>query len=76
MSADTLTRVPNKIRDLAERVSRDFGAFAYDGFGVMLSDEQLEAAQKIGPPGPRQPGERKIDYVSGGQRGGKTVLGA
>lgn len=67
--------VPNKIRLLAEGVADDFGKFAYDGFGVMLSTEQEEAIRLLGMPGPRKTlREKKINYVSGGQRGGKTVL--
>jgi hypothetical protein len=65
---------PDKIGQIAERVSEDFGAFAFDGFGIMLTDEQLEARQLIGPPGPRRVREYKHNWLSGGQRAGKTVL--
>lgn len=61
---------------LVERASEDFGIFAYDGFGVMLSDAQLEAREKIGFPGPRRESEFKVNWLSGGQRSGKTVLAA
>jgi hypothetical protein len=70
---DTLTRTPNAIRDLAERVHNDPEAFSYDGFGVMLSSEQGDAWRRLGNPGPRMPGEFKTNYLSGAQRGGKTV---
>jgi hypothetical protein len=68
--------VPNQSRNLAEACATDFGRLAFDGFGVMLSDEQLEAQQKFGTFGPRQRGEFKNNWLSGGQRGGKTVLAA
>ncbi len=62
--------------NLVERAAEDFGVFAYDGFGVMLSDEQLEARALLGKPGPRHEGEFKVNWLSGGQRSGKTVLAA
>jgi hypothetical protein len=65
--------VPNAVRNLAEACVTDFGRLAYDGFGVMLSDEQLEARWRLGRPGPRRHDERKVNFLSGGQRGGKTV---
>ena len=66
---------PNQITALAEACAPldQFGRFCFDGFGVMLSDEQLEAHMRLGEPGPRHQGERKENYVSGGQRSGKTV---
>lgn len=67
-------RSPNRIAALAERVHDDPEMFAFDGFGVMLSAQQVEAWQAIGSPGPRMEHEKKIDWLSGGQRGGKTVL--
>jgi hypothetical protein len=67
--------VPNKDRLLAEACADDFGRFAYDGFGIMLSDQQLEAQKAFGTFGPRLRGEPKNNWLSGGQRGGKTVLG-
>lgn len=70
----TVVRRPPKTRQIAARVRDDFGAFCYDGFGVMLSDDQLEAREAIGPFGPRTRREPKYTFLSGGQRGGKTVL--
>lgn len=71
---DALTYSPNVIRQLAERVHNDPEAFCYDGFGIMLSSEQGDAWRRLGNPGPRTgPREKKINYVSGGQRSGKTV---
>jgi len=67
-------RVPDATLSLAERCAEDFGMFAFDGFGIMLSDEQLEAREKLGRPGPRAKGEFKVNYLSGGQRAGKTVF--
>lgn len=67
---------PNELRRFTESVAPvdQFGRFAYDGFGVYLDDQQLEAILAHGDPGPRLPGEKKDTYVSGGQRSGKTVL--
>jgi hypothetical protein len=70
----TVVKTPDKTRKIAARVKHDFGAFCFDGFGIMLSDDQLEARKKIGPFGPRLPEEAKTTYLSGGQRGGKTVF--
>lgn len=67
--------VPNQTRNLAEACAADFGRLAYDGFGVMLSDQQLEAQRSFGTFGPRAKGEFKNNWLSGGQRAGKTVLG-
>ncbi|HEY6056456.1 MAG TPA: hypothetical protein VIV06_00410, partial [Candidatus Limnocylindrales bacterium] len=69
---------PDPDARLVERAATDFGVFAYDGFGIMLSSEQLAAYHEIGVPGPRreEQGEAKFNWLSGGQRGGKTVLGA
>lgn len=66
-------RVPDADRTFVERCADDFGMFAYDGFGILLSTEQLEARERLGRPGPRGPRELKYNYLSGGQRGGKTV---
>lgn len=66
---------PDRIDRVYEDCVDDFGKFSYDGFGIMLSDEQLEVAQKIGPFGPVNRGEHKFNWLSGGQRGGKTVEG-
>jgi hypothetical protein len=72
---DALTYTPNPIRLVAERVADDFAAFCYDGFGVWLSDEQLAAHDGMRGFGPRvHPDEAKFHFVSGGTRGGKTVL--
>lgn len=68
-------RTPDHVARLAELCYDDFGRLCRDGLGIMLTDEQLEARQRIGAPGPRMPGERKMSYLSGGQRAGKTVLG-
>jgi len=70
----TVVKTPSSTRRLAAKVKTDFGAFCFDGFGVMLSDDQLEAREAIGPFGPRKPGEAKTTFLSGGQRGGKTVF--
>lgn len=59
---------------LADACFDDFGKFAYDGFGIWLSDEQLEARKKIGPLGPTGRYECRINWLSGGQRAGKTVF--
>jgi hypothetical protein len=67
-------RVPDPALTLAERAAEDFGMFAFDGFGIMLTDEQLEARERLGRPGPRGPREYKVNFLSGGQRAGKTVL--
>ena len=64
------------IRRLIEACRNDFGRLCYDGFGVMLSDEQLEAHEQIGEPGPRRKDEFKVNWLSGGTRAGKSVFGA
>lgn len=68
-------RVPDPLTDLAERAEDDFELFAFEGFGIKLSSEQLEARIAIGRPGPR---ERAVDprfyWLSGAQRAGKTIL--
>ncbi len=66
---------PDAVTKLAQRVQDDFEAFAYDGFGVKLSNEQMEARQLLGRPGPREkPQDPRFYFLSGGQRSGKTVL--
>jgi hypothetical protein len=70
----TVVKTPDKTRKIAARVKTDFGAFCYDGFGIMLSDDQLEARETIGPFGPRERDDKKYSFISGGQRGGKTVF--
>jgi hypothetical protein len=64
------------VRALIEACRNDFGRLCYDGFGIMLSDEQLEAHAEIGKPGPRVGDEAKVNWLSGGTRAGKTVFGA
>lgn len=73
---DPLVYAPNRLRDLAEACGQDFGRLAFDGFGIMLTTAQLEAHAVIGQPGPRMRGEAKFNWLSGGQRAGKTVFGA
>jgi len=70
----TVVKTPDATRKLATKVKQDFGAFCYDGFGIMLSDDQLEARHRIGAFGPRGHDEKKYTFMSGGQRGGKTVF--
>jgi hypothetical protein len=64
-----------QIARVAERVRSDFGKFAFEGFGIKLSDEQLRVREVIGTPGIRQLNEAKYTMLSGGTRSGKTVLG-
>lgn len=67
---------PDKVQREAEKCATDFGRFAFNGFGIMLSDEQLQARQELGRPGPREsPMDPRFYWVSGGQRSGKTVFG-
>jgi hypothetical protein len=70
----TVIKTPDKTKRIAARVKNDFGAFCFDGFGVMLSDDQLECRNKIGAFGPRERDGKKYTFLSGGQRGGKTVF--
>lgn len=72
----TTVYVPNQARNLAEACADDFGRLAFDGFGIMLSEEQLEFQRAFGTFGPRKRGEPKNTWLSGGQRGGKTVIAA
>lgn len=69
---------PDKRRQLAELCRDDWPRLMYDGFGIMVSDEQTEAYVRLGKPGPRNTeiGEFKNNWLSGGQRGGKTVFAA
>jgi hypothetical protein len=70
----TTVWTPNLRRRLAEEAASDFGKLAYDGFGIMLSDDQLEAHDAHRGFGPRvHPDDPKFVWYSGGQRGGKTV---
>jgi len=70
----TEIRIVNKDRALAEACADDWPRLMFDGFGIMVSQEQEEAYIRLGKPGPRQPGEFKENWVSGGQRAGKTVF--
>lgn len=68
---------PDARRQLAEAAYGDFGRLMFDGFGIMVTDEQLEARGILGFPGPRASTEEaKYHWWSGGQRAGKTVLAA
>jgi hypothetical protein len=69
-------RAPSKTAQLIAACRDDFPRLCYDGFGIMLSDEQIEAHDQIGVPGPRQKGEAKSNWLSGGTRSGKTVWGS
>lgn len=74
-TSDPLTISKSRIATIAERVANDFGAFAFDGLGIMLSDEQLQAHHDMRGFGPRvSHDEPKFHFISGGTRGGKTVL--
>lgn len=73
MSIEVRSR--DKKAELVEACARDFGRLAYDGFGVMLSDQQLEFQQEFGHFGPRSSTmDPKFWWLSGGQRAGKTVV--
>lgn len=73
---DALVRkAPSKIAKLIEACREDFPRLCFDGFGIMLSDEQVDAYNEIGIPGPRRKGEFKTNWLSGGTRSGKTVFG-
>jgi hypothetical protein len=67
---------PDKRRQLAELCRDDWPRLAYDGFGIMVSPEQEDAYHRLGQPGPRniEADEHKNNWLSGGQRGGKTVF--
>jgi len=67
---------PDTFSRRVEACAGDFGRFAYDGFGIMLDDEQIEARARLGAPGPRMRGEFRFNWLSGGQRAGKTVFAA
>lgn len=67
-------RTPNPIRNLAEACADDWPRLMYDGFGIMVSTEQEEAYLRLGKPGPREHNEFKFNWLSGGQRAGKTVF--
>lgn len=68
-------RTPNPIRDLAEACADDFPRFCFEGFGVMLSEQQEEFVREINGWGPRvRIDEPKFSFLSGGTRSGKTVL--
>lgn len=67
---DTLT-----VGELAQLAANDWELFCYEGFGIVPTDEQIEARAKLGRPGPRirELDEAKFLWLSGGQRAGKTV---
>lgn len=67
---------PDHKRKLAELCANDWPRLMYDGLGIMVSDSQAEVYAAIGQPGPRSAREAKFNWVSGGQRAGKTVLAA
>lgn len=69
-------RTPNKLNQLAIACADDWPRLMFDGFGIMVSDEQEDARRRIGPAGPRQKGELKFNWLSGGQRAGKTLFAA
>lgn len=69
-------RTPSAKRLLAEACRDDWPRLMYDGFGIMVSEEQEDAYNRLGQPGPRRRGEHKNNWLSGGQRGGKTVFAA
>lgn len=67
----------DKMRELVAACANDFGRLAFDGFGIMLSDQQLEFQEQFGHFGPRTSiAEPKFWWLSGGQRAGKTVVAA
>jgi hypothetical protein len=65
---------PNQLRDLAEACADDWPRLMFDGFGIMVSEEQEDAYRRLGKPGPREHDEFKFNWLSGGQRAGKTVF--
>lgn len=67
---------PDRRRQLADACRDDWPRLMFDGLGIMVSPEQEEAYIRLGKPGPRRPelGEFKNNWLSGGQRGGKTVF--
>jgi len=69
---------PDKRVRLAEACRDDWPRLMFDGLGIMVSTEQEEAYRRLGQPGPRRPelGEFKDNWLSGGQRSGKTVFAA
>ena len=69
---------PDKRRQLADACRDDWPRLMFDGFGIMVSEEQEDAYNRLGQPGPRRvdKGEFKNNWLSGGQRGGKTVFAA
>jgi hypothetical protein len=65
---------PDARRELAEACRDDWPRLMFDGFGIMVSTEQEDSYQRLGQPGPRKQGEFKNNWLSGGQRAGKTVF--
>lgn len=78
MTAGPLVWTPDKRRILADQCRDDWPRLMYDGFGIMVSELQEDAYRRLGQPGPRDvvAGEHKNNWLSGGQRGGKTVFAA
>lgn len=70
----TTILTPDARIKLAEACANDWPRLMYDGFGIMVSPEQEEAYERLGQPGPRLEGEYKNNWLSGGQRAGKTVF--
>lgn len=64
----------DQLNKLAEDCADDWPRLMFDGFGIMVSEEQAEARLRLGRPGPRLQGELKENWLSGGQRAGKTVF--
>lgn len=67
-------RIVDSKAALAEACADDWPRLMFDGFGIMVTDEQEEAYLRLGQPGPRRTGELKYNWLSGGQRAGKTVF--
>lgn len=68
-------RSRDRLNELAEACADDWPRLMFDGFGIMVSDEQAEGYIRLGQPGPRKEDEFKYNWLSGGQRSGKTVFG-
>ena len=67
-------RTPNRLSDLAAACAGDWPRLMFDGFGIMCSPEQEEAWLRLNGTGPRRVGDPKFNWLSGGQRAGKTVF--
>lgn len=65
---------PDKRSRLAEACADDWPRLMYDGYGIWLTDQQIEAHALLGGPGPRVAvTDPKFLWLLGGQRSGKTV---